>query len=201
MTFPNQLSVLRIILSPVFFLMFMSDNIILKRLSIVVFIVAILTDWYDGWHARKFKSVSKFGMFLDPLADKILTSFSFLLFYMLEIVPLWMIVLIIFRDLIITSLRFYDELKGHTMDTSFLAKVKTFTQMTYIFIVLFFLSLLTYDIGDGSKYIIAKYLSYSNPVNYFLMLFITILTVYTGITYFFQKKSQELEANKKEKDN
>ncbi len=201
MTFPNQLSVLRIILSPVFYLMFLSDNLMIRRLSIIVFIIAVLTDWYDGWHARKYKSVSKFGMFIDPLADKILTSFSFVLFYTLEIVPLWMVIVIIFRDLLITVLRSFDEFKGYTLETSYLAKVKTFIQMTYIFLVLILLSILTFNIDDSLKNIIFKFLSHSNPVNYFLIAFITFLTLYTGITYFFQKKSSKIEINKEEKNN
>jgi CDP-diacylglycerol---glycerol-3-phosphate 3-phosphatidyltransferase len=201
MTFPNQLSVLRIILSPVFFLMFLSENVIIKRISIIIFILAMLTDWYDGWHARKYKSVSKFGMFLDPLADKVLTSFSFILFYVLNIVPLWMIVVIISRDLLITLLRSFDELKGYSLKTSYLAKVKTFIQMSYIFLILFLLSLLTFNINDGSRKIINDFLSHSNPINYFLIVFITFLTLYTGITYFFQNKTQNIDDNKKEKNN
>ncbi len=201
MTFPNQLSVLRIILSPVFYFMFLSDNPIVRRLSIVVFILAVLTDWYDGWHARKYKSVSKFGIFIDPLADKILTSFSFVLFYTLDIIPLWMVIVIIFRDLLITILRSFDELKGFTLETSYLAKVKTFIQMTYILLVLVLLSILTFDIDDGIKDNISKFLSHSNAINYFLMALITFLTLYTGITYFFQKKSPKIEINKEEKNN
>ena len=83
MSFPNQLSLLRILLTPVFLILFLSENLFYKKLSLLVFFIAIFTDWYDGWHARKYGEISKAGIFLDPLADKILTSAAFLGFYFL----------------------------------------------------------------------------------------------------------------------
>jgi CDP-diacylglycerol---glycerol-3-phosphate 3-phosphatidyltransferase len=80
MTLPNQLTILRIFLTPVFVALFLSENVFLKQLSVPVYIVAALTDWYDGWFARKFGYMTKWGRFLDPLADKILTSSAFIAF-------------------------------------------------------------------------------------------------------------------------
>lgn len=185
MSFPNQLSLLRIILSPVFLLFFLSDSSFDRQLSLIIFFIAVSTDWYDGWHARKFGSVSKFGIFIDPLADKILTSAAFIGFYFLKIVPLWMVIVIVVRDLVITLYRSYQELKGKTLKTSFIAKTKTFIQMTYIFIVVILVSLLTFDISSDWKEFITGFL-YSQ-VNYFLMLVITLITLYTGVVYFFEK--------------
>ncbi|MBL7129473.1 MAG: CDP-diacylglycerol--glycerol-3-phosphate 3-phosphatidyltransferase, partial [Ignavibacteria bacterium] len=148
MTFPNQLSILRIILAPVFLFMYLSDSVLLKQLSLFVFFIAVMTDWYDGWHARKFKSVTKMGVFLDPLADKVLTSFAFLLFFIEGIMPLWMMLVIVVRDIVMTLLRSYHEFKGNTMKTSYIAKVKTFIQMTYIFLILFLMITITFNV-DG----------------------------------------------------
>ena len=86
MTLPNQLTILRILLTPLFILLFISDRIFLKELSVFVFIIAALTDWYDGWIARKLGTVSRWGVFLDPLADKILTSAAFVAFAWLGLV-------------------------------------------------------------------------------------------------------------------
>src|SRR6188472_3545632 len=122
MSFPNQLSLLRIILAPVFLFLFLSEDPFSKKISLVVFFVAVLTDWYDGWHARKFGQVSKVGIFLDPLADKILTSCAFIGFYIIGIMPLWMVIVIVVRDITMTVLRSIQELKGKTMKTSFIAK-------------------------------------------------------------------------------
>ena len=189
MTFPNQLSILRIILAPVFLFMYLSDSVLLKQLSLLVFFIAVLTDWYDGWHARKFKSVTKIGVFLDPLADKVLTSFAFLLFFIEGIMPLWMMLVIVVRDIVMTLLRSYHEFKGKTMKTSYIAKVKTFIQMTYIFLILFLLIILTFKV-DGTLKTEINIFMYSE-VNYCMMLLVTLITFYTGVSYFFEKKYQE----------
>src|SRR3989337_3073540 len=102
MTLPNQLTVLRIILSPVFLYLFLSDLIWMKQVSVVIYIVAAISDWYDGWLARKFNYITSWGKFWDPLADKILTSAAFIGFAVLNIVEIWMIVIILTRDFIIT---------------------------------------------------------------------------------------------------
>ncbi len=189
MTFPNQLSILRIILAPVFLFMYLSNNILIKQLSLLVFFIAVLTDWYDGWHARKFKSVTKMGVYLDPLADKVLTSFAFLLFFIEGIMPFWMMLVIVIRDIAMTVLRSYHEFKGSTIKTSYIAKVKTFIQMTYIFLILFLMIIITFNV-DGSLKTSVNHFLYSD-VNYYLMLLVTLITFYTGVSYFFEKKYQE----------
>ena len=189
MTFPNQLSILRIILAPVFLFMYLSDSVLIKQLSLFVFFIAVLTDWYDGWHARKFKSVTKMGVFLDPLADKVLTSFAFLLFFIEGIMPLWMMLVIVVRDIVMTLLRSYHEFKGNTMKTSYIAKVKTFIQMTYIFLILFLMITITFNVDGSLKTSISSFLF--SEVNYYLMLLVTLITFYTGVSYFFEKKYQE----------
>jgi CDP-diacylglycerol--glycerol-3-phosphate 3-phosphatidyltransferase len=196
MTFPNQLTSIRIILSPVFLYFALQENPVSFRISFVIYIFASLTDWYDGWYARKYKSVSKTGIFLDPFADKVLTTFAFIFFYLKGIMPLWMLILIAARDLLITFLRSLDEYRGITLKTSYLSKVKTFVQMTYIFVILSLMTLLTFsdninilpEFNDGFLLIkrdIANFI-YSEW-NYFLLLLITLLTVYSGIDYFYQK--------------
>ena len=191
MTLPNQLSVLRIILAPIFLYMFLSSDLTYKKISVVIYFIATITDWYDGWHARKFGVVTKTGIFLDPLADKILTSCAFVGFYFMDIMPLWMVVFIVARDIIITAMRSFSEVKGITLPTSYIAKIKTFVQMTYIFgiLILILLSSVTNDLV--TKFKIDDFLS--SPYNLFLMIFVTLLTVYTGITYFFEKKKAELK--------
>lgn len=186
MTFPNFLSFVRIILSPLFLLLALSNNIYLERISFIVFFIAALTDWYDGWHARKYKSVTKLGIFLDPFADKILTSFAFYLFYLKLFMPLWMLIIIILRDIFITLLRSYDEYNGIVLQTSFIAKAKTFLQMTYIFFILSLFFLLTLDIDSGFKISIKNFI-YQSQINYYLLLLVTMMTLYTGLDYFYKK--------------
>lgn len=179
---PNILSVIRILLSPVFLIMFLSGDVFIQRLSLVVFFAAVLTDWYDGWHARKYDSITNFGIFIDPLADKVLTSFAFYLFYLLGFMPLWMLIIIALRDIIVTLIRSYDEYKGITLKTSFIAKTKTFVQMSYIFLILFLLIFMTTDINGKLKEDI-RFFIYESNSNYYLMLLVTLLTLYTGLDY------------------
>lgn len=186
MTFPNQLTVIRIVLSPIFLYLALQDNPIFFRLSFIIYIIASITDWYDGWYARKYKSVTKTGIFLDPFADKVLTTFAFIFFYLKGIMPLWMLILIAIRDLIITLLRSYDEYKGVTLKTSYISKVKTFLQMTYIFIILGLMFILTYVDNIKIKTEIANFL-YNSQINYILILTVTLITVYTGVDYVLKK--------------
>ena len=167
-----------------------------KKLSLIVFFIAVTTDWYDGWHARRYGQVSKAGIFLDPLADKILTSIAFIGFYKLGLMSLWMVVMIVIRDITITLLRSIQEAKGKTLRTSFIAKTKTFIQMTYIFLIVILVCALSFDIPEGLKNQISEFL-YSD-INFYLMLSVTLLTIYTGISYFFEKeKTVEKQAESK----
>jgi CDP-diacylglycerol---glycerol-3-phosphate 3-phosphatidyltransferase len=187
MNVPNILSVIRVILSPVFLYLFLTGDILLQRISVVIFFIAVLTDWYDGWYARKYKSVTKTGIFLDPLADKILTTFAFILFYMKRILPVWMLLIIAVRDIVITILRSYDEYRGLTIRTSKIAKAKTFLQMTYIFFILGLIILPTFNVSESVKLSIDDFL-FNSSTNYVFMLVITLITLYTGVSYFFEKR-------------
>ncbi|HLT23580.1 MAG TPA: CDP-diacylglycerol--glycerol-3-phosphate 3-phosphatidyltransferase [Ignavibacteria bacterium] len=189
MSLPNQLSILRIILAPVFLFFFMSYDKEMMLIGFGVYMLASFTDWYDGWHARRFGQVTRWGIFLDPFADKVLTSFAFVLFYMKGIMPLWMVITIVVRDIFITVLRSYHEARGFTMKTSMIAKAKTFFQMSYIFLVLGILvfSILDIDVDFSNDLITFLY----SDLNYIIMMFITGITLYTGVSYFFEKKRTE----------
>jgi CDP-diacylglycerol--glycerol-3-phosphate 3-phosphatidyltransferase len=180
MTLPNQLTILRIFLTPVFVVLFLSENVFLKQLSVPVYIVAALTDWYDGWFARKFGYMTKWGRFLDPLADKILTSSAFIAFASLKLVETWMVVAIVVRDLLITILRSYAEFKDKPVITTKSAKVKTFVQMVFIYYLLFGY---VADLSFGGLNLKDSVL---HPVFlHWLMLFVTVLTLWTGLVYLY----------------
>lgn len=187
MNVPNILSFLRILLSPVFLFLYLRGDSFSQRLSLIVFFAAVLTDWYDGWHARKYHTITTLGIFIDPLADKVLTSFAFYLFYILGFMPVWMLIIIILRDIVVTVIRSYDEYKGLTMKTSFAAKTKTFVQMTYIFLILTLLIFKTYDIGNENINAINHFIFHSQ-INYYLLLILTLLTFYTGFDYLIRKQ-------------
>ena len=206
MNFPNTLSVLRILLSPVFLLLFLSDNDTLVILSFPVFAIAALTDWYDGWYARKYGFKTRWGQFLDPLADKVLTSTALLSFFFLKKSVITflghdgfitfgvLIGIIIARDIILTLLRSYKEMRGEIFTTSFISKTKTFIQMTYICVIIGLFSLGKILKNTMVYQNINNYL-YSD-INYYIILFITALTVITGITYFFETSDIKSKSDK-----
>lgn len=188
MVLPNQLTVLRIILTPIFLVLFISGEPFLIQISLFVFLIAALTDWYDGWLARKFNYITDWGKFMDPLADKILTSTAFFAFVATGLVELWMVILIVFRDIVITLLRIYADYKKITFSTSYFAKIKTFLQMFFLYYLLVFYSFSTIDYFKTNFDYLLKILLNRNLV-FYSMLSVTIITVISGITYFFENKT------------
>lgn len=187
MTIPNQLTITRIILTPIFAAFFLIDDLKLNQISLIIFLIAALTDWYDGWLARKYNYISELGRFLDPLADKILTSTAFFCFVVIGLLNFWMVLIIVVRDLVITLLRVYGQYKKRMFATSYLAKVKTAVQMIFLYYLLVFYvgiekGLFNFIPKDYSKIFLDKNLIY------YSMLFITSITIYTGIEYFYQNR-------------
>jgi CDP-diacylglycerol--glycerol-3-phosphate 3-phosphatidyltransferase len=187
MTLPNQLTILRILLTPVFIILLFSQNHLFKYISLLIFLIATLTDWYDGYFARKYGYVTTWGKFLDPLADKILISSTLYALYYLGKVDLWMVNLIVLRDFLITGLRSYAQWRRQPVVTSYTAKIKTFVQMTVVYVILFLYLLEIYASAPG---VITNILNFLVQIQfiYYLMLFITLLTVYTMIQYFIVNK-------------
>lgn len=187
MVLPNQLTVLRIILTPVFLYLFLSGDPLLIQISLAVYLIAAITDWYDGWLARKFNYITDWGKFLDPLADKILTSAAFFAFAHLDILELWMVWVIVIRDFVITGLRAYADYQGVSFVTSKSAKIKTFIQMVFIYYLLFIYTMQnTQFFYEGNSEIFNK--MFDQNLVYYLMLFITLLTFYTGVEYFYTNR-------------
>jgi CDP-diacylglycerol--glycerol-3-phosphate 3-phosphatidyltransferase len=188
MVLPNQLTVLRIILTPVFLYFFLSENPLFIQISLAIYFIAALTDWYDGWLARKFNYITEWGKFWDPLADKILTSAVFIGFVIVKLLPLWMVILIIFRDLSVTLLRVYADSRGYSFRTTYYAKWKTMLQMIFLYyLLILYVAKNTIELYSNYQGIIELLLN--KDIVYFVMLVITVITVHSGITYLLLNKS------------
>ena len=136
MSIPNSLTVFRILLTPVFVVLLFSDSSFLKQLALLTYVVAALTDWYDGWVARKYGYVTRWGRFLDPLADKILAAAALFSFVYLKLVDGWLVWIIVLRDFLITGLRSYAEWTDRPVVTSKTAQAKTFGEFVVIYYIL-----------------------------------------------------------------
>ena len=179
---PNLLTTSRILLVPVFLYFLFSDFSHGKLLALIFFLIATITDAYDGKIARKHNIVTKFGIFFDPLADKFLVLSAFYAFMFISdldtTIKLWMIILISFRDILVTLLRTIMQYKGITMITSKLGKIKTALQLITIHLILIFLIFKSYSVAIPSDLLYNKSL-------YILMVITTIITFYTGVHYFY----------------
>jgi len=165
---PNLLTILRIFLTPLCIFFLIEQD--WRYLALLIFIIASITDFFDGYFARRYNVVSKIGSFLDPLADKFLVVGMFVsFFYLNEIVDIYILSMVVFRDVFVTILRIVMQSKGHTMITSKLSKLKTTIQI--IVIVLLFLNSPSFIVGDIFLYYIA--------------LLMSVLTLYTGFHYLF----------------
>lgn len=187
MVLPNQLTTLRIILTPVFLYLFVSGDPILMQISLGVYIIAAITDWYDGWLARKFNYITTWGKFMDPLADKILTSAAFFAFVYIGILELWMVIIVVFRDLLITGLRLFAEWQKKSFTTSKIAKIKTVVQMVFIFYLLIVFTLRENSFLAEQIHEVFEIMTNQTAI-YITMLSITVFTFTTGVIYIFQNR-------------
>ena len=182
MTLPNQLTTLRIILVPVFVALLLQKDPYLKLFGVVVFTVASLTDAYDGYHARKYGEITRLGAFLDPLADKLLITSAFLLYVAQGYLALWMVLLVAARDILITVLRVYAEYRDRPVVTSKEAKYKTVAQNLFAYVVMAFI-LMKEDQFFGKRVAAATDEVLRSGYLDYVMLAITLFTVWTGISY------------------
>ncbi|MDD5021307.1 MAG: CDP-diacylglycerol--glycerol-3-phosphate 3-phosphatidyltransferase [Endomicrobiaceae bacterium] len=199
MNLANRLTLLRVILVPVFVVFLAIDTFYFNILALIIFIIASITDYFDGLVARQQNTVTTFGIFLDPLADKLLVTSAFVSFIAIaELqIPAWMVITIIAREFIITGLRSLGASKNVIIPASIFGKVKTTSQITAIITILVilivegvlvkFFKLTQYDLFEMSNW--QYYLGWILiNLPYWLMFVVTILTLYSGINYIFQHK-------------
>ena len=129
MTTANKLTILRVILIPVFFLLMLLPFPGHKWLALLVFIVASVTDYLDGHIARKYHQVTAFGKFMDPLADKLLVMAALLVFVQWDQAPAWAVFIILAREFAVTGLRLVAAADGTVIAAGISGKVKTFSSL------------------------------------------------------------------------
>lgn len=181
MNLPNALTIFRVILTPLFIYLLFSSSTYSNFYALIIFILASVTDAFDGYYARKYNIETEFGNFLDPLADKILVSSAFISFYLLDLIKLWMVVVILSRDFFITCLRIVMKKNGQSLKTSRIAKSKTAVQLILIIFILIFLALEKMEASMFSLFgnIILEY-----NIVYNATFIVSIFTFYTGFRYF-----------------
>ena len=135
MNLANKLTVSRVFLTILFIFFIRQESLTFAVLATATFMLASLTDYYDGYIARKYNLVSDFGKLMDPIADKFLMLAAFLAFVRMNIVGDWMVVLILGREIIITGLRIFALSKQKVLAAEKGGKHKTVSQVAAIFII------------------------------------------------------------------
>ena len=138
MNTPNKLTVARMILVP-FLVLFMLTDLggeANRYIALAIFVVASVTDWFDGKLARKYNLVTNFGKFMDPLADKLLVCSAMICFIELEKLPAWFVIIIIGREFIISGFRLVASDNGVVIAANYWGKFKTVSQMAMIIVLI-----------------------------------------------------------------
>lgn len=146
MNLPNKLTIIRVCLIPFFVAALLFDhgnNYTMRIVANVLFIVASLTDLFDGKIARKYNLVTNFGKFMDPLADKLLVCSALICLIELGQLPAWVIIIIISRELIISGFRLVAADNGVVIAASYWGKFKTTFQMAAVILMIFNIPALT----------------------------------------------------------
>ncbi|MCA1057639.1 CDP-diacylglycerol--glycerol-3-phosphate 3-phosphatidyltransferase [Rossellomorea aquimaris] len=144
MNLPNKITIIRILFIPVFLLFLLvpfplgefsvaGGNIAVSHfIAAMLFIIASVTDGLDGYYARKYSLITDLGKFLDPLADKLLITAALVALVQMDIVPSWMVIIILCREFAVTALRLIAVKEGIVIAASNLAKWKTRVQVVSI---------------------------------------------------------------------
>ena len=172
MNLPNKLTILRIILVPVFVIMTFRG---MYQYSLLIFCLASVTDTLDGFIARRYNLITNFGKLMDPLADKILVIAAIVIFIDYDWCPSWILIIILAREFLVAGVRQVAASKGIVIAADIFGKFKTITQMIWIIIRLFCQAFL----------FVPSWLYQSN----FVFMYISVtLTVISGFNYCIRNK-------------
>ena len=179
MNLPNKLTLFRIFLIPVFIIVMLLNVPSKYLIACIVFIIASITDAMDGHIARKYNLITDFGKFMDPLADKLLVIAALICMIEVGLVPGWMVIIIVSRELTVSILRAIAAADGKVIAASGGGKLKTISQMISIPILLL-----------GAQYKNTILLSIGNIT----ILLATLLTLYSGWEYLYKNKNLFMES-------
>lgn len=189
---PNALTITRILLTPLMLVLLATPTFWGQLGALVLFALASASDYLDGELARRMGARSRVGMFLDPMADKILVLGTFIMLAVLEpqAVPWWAVLLIALRDAVVTGLRSWAESHGKSLRTLSVAKWKTSAQLGFLFLMLVLLTLIRS--GEPLR-ASAQWVLDETLVPFVLLMIVVAFTIYTGALYVLQVRSLRWE--------
>ena len=186
MTLANRITLSRMIMSLVMFVMILTQTLWSVIIAFSLLTIAAISDYIDGAIARKTKTTTSFGAIADPFADKILIMAAFIAFASVKElnVPLWAVFIILLRELSISTLRVLAALQGEVMKAERSGKLKTLTQIISVFVIML---LLFFQILFKGNYpevaLFTPILVNSGQIVYFITVFVALVTFISGILY------------------
>lgn len=175
MNLPNKLTILRIILIPVFVVLLLINIPYGDYFAAAIFIIAALTDSLDGYLARRWKQVTRLGIILDPLADKLLITAALISLVELGRIPGWIAIVILGREFAVSGLRAVKAGDGIIIPASIFGKLKTLTQIIAVLLIILentYRSVTTLPIGRWAMYIAV------------------LITIISGVEYFYRFRTE-----------
>jgi CDP-diacylglycerol--glycerol-3-phosphate 3-phosphatidyltransferase len=169
MTKANLITIVRIIMVPLFLVILLTEMQNKEIIAFAIFIIAAVTDSLDGYVARKYDQVSDLGKFLDPLADKLLVAAALMALVYLQEVETWVAAVIILREIFISAFRFYFLVRNASFSASIPAKIKTTFQIVALAILIIYRRL--------------PYANYLRSLGTVVLYIAVLLTVYSGAEY------------------
>ena len=184
MNLPNGLTLVRIFLIPLLVAVLLTRSDML--IAALIFLAASVTDLLDGYFARKRGQVTTLGVLLDPLADKLLISSAFISLVQLQIVPAWMVVIIVGRELAVTGLRSIASSQGFTIEASELGKIKMVAQVAAISLLIL-----------ASKYPEAPFLQGAGRIGLYVVVLFALLSAIGYFRTFWTKIDDRFKAQER----
>ena len=163
----NKLTMLRIILIPIFVLVLYLDFPFHNLVALAIFILASISDTLDGYIARKYNMITDFGKFMDPIADKLLVTSAMLVFVAWGWMPAWVVIIVIAREFIVSALRLVAANNGRVIAAGWSGKVKTASTMVCICVML---------------------VGFPAVVNHICSAVILVTTLYSGVEYMIKNR-------------
>lgn len=182
MNLPNKLTLLRVILIPLFMILFLNCGTVGLYLALVTFVLAAVTDFFDGQIARRTNSVTTFGKLMDPMADKLLTLGALVCFLAADVpyINAWVLIIIIARELIVTGMRMLALEQNRVISASFFGKLKTVSQFAMIIAAIINqIIMVGKDPMQGG---------FGNFLVMILVIISVVLTVLSGIDYVYKNR-------------
>ena len=185
MNLPNKITLSRVLMIPIFMIFMIVDfgwttisfggtEMPLEHLvGALIFVLASMTDWLDGYLARKHNLITNMGKFLDPLADKLLVAAALIILVEMGLAPAWVVILILSREFAVTGLRLVLVGEGEVVAASSMGKIKTVTQLIAIIVLLF-----------NNAFSEAMNIPFGTIMLYIALFF----TVLSGIDYFYKNR-------------